>query len=340
MLTEKERLKRAVLLEETDRPPCICPGGMMNMVTREIMETVNIVWPQAHTEPQLMAGLAKASYELDCFENYGLPFCMTVEVELMGAKVDMGSLIYEPHVVGYAIDSVSQWDKLPLIDFSTGRAKVVLEAIKLLSAEKNNVPIIANLTGPVSVASSLMEPTVFYKELRRKREDAHAFMAFVSQQLLNFGKQQLLAGADMIAISDPSGTGEILGPKLFAEFVVPYVNKIVSGLRDVSPDAEVILHICGKMQNVYEQLAQVNCNTFSFDALVNMAEAKEMLKGKAVMGNVSTYTIEFGNPEKVASLTKLCLKKGVDIISPACGMGNNSPLVNLRSMLKAVKEGA
>ena len=29
----KERIMKAMHQEPTDRPPCICPGGMMNMIT-------------------------------------------------------------------------------------------------------------------------------------------------------------------------------------------------------------------------------------------------------------------------------------------------------------------
>ena len=85
--------------ERVDRPPCICPGGMMNMVTAELMERVGIYLPEAHTDARKMADLAKAVYEQGCFENCGVPFCMTIEAEEMGARVDLGSQIYEPHVV-------------------------------------------------------------------------------------------------------------------------------------------------------------------------------------------------------------------------------------------------
>ena len=39
-------------------------------------------------------------------------FCMTVEAEEMGAKVDLGTNIYEPHVTDYVIDSVADYHKL------------------------------------------------------------------------------------------------------------------------------------------------------------------------------------------------------------------------------------
>lgn len=168
MLSPKERLNKVLNRKSVDRPPCICPGGMMNMVTTELIEKVGIEFPKAHMNAQMMADLASAVYEKGCFENYGVPFCMTIEAEDFGAKVDMGTNIYEPHVVEYSINSVKEWRKIPEINYQQGRAGVVVDAIKLLKLKSKDVPIIGNLTGPISTASSIMEPTIFYKELRKK----------------------------------------------------------------------------------------------------------------------------------------------------------------------------
>lgn len=91
MLTEKERLEKVFHHEEVDRPPCICPGGMMNMITSELMDTCGVTWPEAHTDAEMMAKLALANYENGCFENVGVPFCMTVEAEAMGGRSDHGN---------------------------------------------------------------------------------------------------------------------------------------------------------------------------------------------------------------------------------------------------------
>ncbi|ATW27801.1 methylcobamide:CoM methyltransferase MtbA [Candidatus Formimonas warabiya] len=337
MLTPKDRLQKALAQEEIDRPPCICPGGMMNMITRELMEKAGVGWPEAHRDASLMAKLAAAVYEEKCFENYGVPFCMTIEAEHMGAKVDLGTDVYEPHVVGYAIDSVSAWEQLSPIDFSRGRAKVVLDAIKILKAKGTKVPVVGNLTGPISVASSLMEPVTYYKELRKKKEDARRFMEFVTAQLILFGRKQLEAGADVIAISDPSGTGEILGPRLFAEYAVPAINQVLASLTQEKKGVGTIVHICGKMHNVYGEMAHITSNALSFDSIVNIKNARENLPGRTLMGNVSTYALEFAQPAKVAALTKKCIMDGVGIISPACGLGTKSPLSNIRTMLGTVQ---
>lgn len=338
MLTPKERLQCALSGGKPDRPPCICPGGMMNMVTAQLMDEISVYLPHAHSDAGQMAALARAVYEKGCFENYGVPFCMTVEAEEMGAKVSMGSEVYEPHVTEYAIESVCDWKKLRPVSLKGGRAKVVLDAIHILKNGTGEVPVVGNLTGPVSTAGSVMEPVVFYKELRRKNKEAHEYMEFITDQLIVFGRAQIEAGADVIAISDPSGTGEILGPKYFREFAVTYINKLLDALQEEKMGT--IVHICGQMSPVYKEVNEVRSSALSFDSVVSMKEAREHLKERVLMGNVSTYALEFGDPDRVKMLTRGCVNSGSDIISPACGLGMKSPLANVQAILECLKEDA
>lgn len=336
MITSKERLKKVFNKEVVDRPPCICPGGMMNMITTQLMDKSNIFWPNAHLNGEKMARLAIANYENGCFENYGVPFCMTIEAEALGAKVTLGTKEYEPHVTEYAIESVSEYKKLKPMNLNEGREKVVLDAIKILKEKNENVPIVGNITGPISTASSLMEPVDFYKELRKKNKEAHEFMNFVTEEIIKFARAQIDAGADVIAISDPSGSGEILGPKDFEQFVVKYINQIIDGLQEEK--IGTIVHICGQMRSVYKQVNMIKSDALSFDSVVSMKSARENLPDRILMGNVSTYALEFGTPEKISSLTNKCIKDGSNIISPACGLGTKSPLENIQAILATLKK--
>ncbi|MCT8977697.1 MtaA/CmuA family methyltransferase [Clostridium sp. CX1] len=337
MLLPKERLMKVFGREKVDRPPCICPGGMMNMVTTELIEEVGVEFQKAHLNAEMMADLATAVYEKGCFENYGVPFCMTIEAENFGAKVDMGTNIYEPHVVEYAINSVKEWKEISEISYEEGRAKVVIDAIKLLKLKGSDVPIIGNLTGPISTASSIMEPSTFYKELKKSNKEAHEFLNFVTEQLILFATKQIEAGADIIAISDPSGTGEILGPKLFEEFAVKYLNKIVDSIQN--KNVGTIVHICGQMKKVYPEVNKIKSDVLSFDSIVNMSDARKNLGNRLLMGNVSTYAIEFGEAKKITELTEKCVKDGANIISPACGLGMKSPLKNVKAMVDYLSKG-
>lgn len=337
MLTSKERLFKVLKNEKVDRPPCICPGGMMNMIIEDLMDITGINWPDAHTNPELMANLAYSMYENGGFENCGVPFCMTVEAESMGAGVSLGDKTTEPRVTDYVINSVREYEKLKNIDSNFGRAKVVIDAIKILSERKLEIPIVANITGPISLASSIMDPIVFYKELVRKKEEAHKYMEVITENLISFGKAQLEAGAEILAISDPSGTGEILGPKLFNEFAIPYINKIVEALKPYAKGG-VIVHICGKLKSVYESLQNLKCDAISFDSITSVKEVKQNVSGKAIMGNVSTLTLFNGECDLIKNISSHCIKNGVDILSPACGIGITTPLKNIKTMVEVAKE--
>lgn len=332
-MNEKQRLKKILRGEKVDRVPCICPGGMMNMITTDLMKTSGIYWPAAHLNPQAMADLALESYTQSCFENVGVPFCMTVESEAMGAQVTMGTDVYEPHISDYAIASVLDWAQVKPLDLNAGRVKVTLDAIRILKEKNLDVPIIGNITGPISTASSVCEPTLFYKQLRKKREDAHAFMTFVTDQLIVFANAMIEAGADIIVIADPSGTGEIMGPALFEEYAVHYLNMLLDGLPK---DVETLVHICGNMKKVYREINMVRSNALSFDSMVPMSQARANLPDRVLVGNVSTYALEYGSHDKIATLTRHCIANGANAIAPACGLGTKSPMGNIQTMLTTI----
>ena len=352
MLTPKERLYKALRQQEVDRTPCICPGGMMNMIVEDVMDKTGCKWPEAHSDAGLMAKLSAGMYEFRGFENYGVPFCMTVEAEAMGASIIIGSKINEPRIAEYPINSVTEWRKLKNIEIpgikgeekikensnvqTGGRVQVVLDAIKILKERNDGVPIIGNLTGPVSLASSLVDPNTFYKEIIRKREQSHQFMEFVTDNLIAFGKAQIESGADVIAISDPSATGEILGPKLFHEYGVKYINKIARELRPLCKTG-LIIHICGRLKSIYNELNGLESDAISFDSITSVKEVRGTVNNKSIMGNVSTLALEENSPEQIEEAAKYCITSGANILSPACGIGPKTPLENIQAMVKACR---
>lgn len=308
----------------------------MNMIVEEVMDLTGCPWPAAHSDAGLMANLAAGIYEQGGFENYGVPFCMTVEAEAMGAPVMMGTKTNEPRVTAYPIRSVTEWRTLPSIDLEQGRAKVVIDAIKRLKDRNPDVPVIANLTGPVSLASSLMEPVVYYKELHKNPREAHGLMEHVTENLVAFGRAQLAAGATVLTVSDPSGTGEILGPKMFRKYALPYLNHIVDSLKGLA-DAGTIIHICGRLKGIYRELNDLTSDAISFDSITDVKQVAENVTGKVLMGNVSTFALENSRPGKVKSISRQCINNGVKILSPACGIGPRTGLQNIQAMVEAVK---
>jgi [methyl-Co(III) methanol-specific corrinoid protein]:coenzyme M methyltransferase len=336
--TPRERLLRTLRKESVDRPPVICTGGMMNAAIVEVMEKTGHTLPGAHFDPDLMAALAADVAEATGFENLGIPFCMTVEAELLGSEVDHGTLACEPKIVREVFSSVStvEYRDVPSLA-KTGRIEVVAEAAKRLRARHPELPVVASLTGPVSTAASIVEPMTFFKELRKNPEAAHRVLDYVNDLLSAFAEKVLKGGADVIAVGDPTATGEILGPRMFEEYALRHLNDFIDRVHALG--APVILHICGDMNRVRDLIPELHGDAVSTDALVNLKRLKADYPQLTTMGNLSTYLLQSGVPEKVAGKTRELVRDGVDIISPACGLSTSTSIANVRAMTSAVKEG-
>ncbi|HEX2950597.1 MAG TPA: uroporphyrinogen decarboxylase family protein, partial [Armatimonadota bacterium] len=133
-ISPKARLLATLHREVVDRPPVMYTGEMMNAAIVDVMNESGTVLPAAHHDPDLMASLAAAIYNLTGFENFGIPFCMTVEAEVLGSAINFGTLECEPKIDREAFTSVST---VEYTDRSTwryaGRVPVVAHAVQLLA---------------------------------------------------------------------------------------------------------------------------------------------------------------------------------------------------------------
>ncbi len=337
MMNQKTRLLNVLKKLDTDRPPFICPGGMMNMAVTEIMESEGCRWPDAHIDPQGMARLTLVINRIAGVENVGVPFCMTVEAEAMGAPINLGTLETEPNVAAYPMDRITDIDRLKKLDPETGRAKVCVEAVRILKEAVPEVPIFANLTGPISLATSLLEPLTFYRALINNKEAAHELMRIVVQNLTIFGDALLEAGADLLCIADPSASGELIGKRAFSEFALPYINELLAHFREKF-GIPAIVHICGRVHSLGTALSEIDAESISVDAVASIRMLKRLAPSKIATGNVSTYLMANGRPDIVLKYGKRCAKSGAQILAPACGMSARTPVENIRSLSKAVRE--
>ncbi|NOX32425.1 MAG: MtaA/CmuA family methyltransferase [Deltaproteobacteria bacterium] len=328
-----ERLMKAVDKEPVDRVPLICPGGMMTMAVSEAMDLLRASWPEAHKDAGLMADLTEGMTRLGGIENLGVPFCMTIEAESMGATVDLGNRAREPHVTRYVMESMADTGVLRPLDPEKGRAAVCCDAIRLLKKRRTDLPLIGNLSGPVSLATSLVEPISYYRAVRRDKPRVYELTSFCVEQAIVLGDAMVSAGADMICIADPSATGDLLGPSAFEEFVLPCLNRMTRHFQE-DLGVPVIVHICGDIKKTGKLLEKLEARVISVDSVVGISRLSHLIPEKVTMGNVSTYTLERGSPGKVERAGLSCLRQGVDILAPACGISPLTPLTNIQSLAK------
>lgn len=337
-MTEKERLLKVLRGEKVDRPPVISPGGMMTMASREVMEQTNCRWPAVHRDAEKMATLSISMHDEAGIENLGIPFCMTVEAEALGGEVEDGDEVTEPRIIHYPLKSVEEWRNLKgLNPYEDGRLPTILACTSLLSQGHPGIPVIGNLVGPVSLATSLIDATLLFKALRREPKEVHGMLGFLADNSIRYGEALIKSGADIIVISDPSATGEILGPDMFNEFAIPYLNKMITRMHTLGKP--VIVHICGDVRPVYELLKGLTSECISVDSAVNIKEARGSLPGKKLMGNVSTILLQNGPADKIQKASKNLLDFGIDILAPACGLSAKTPVRHIKAMTETAKHG-
>jgi len=331
--TPRERLHAALRGEANGRPPVICPGGMMTPLCAEIVATAGIQLPACHREAGEMARAALAIHEMSGFENLGVPFCMTVEAEAFGLPVDYGHERRTPHVEGVVPGELAAVGALRApTPRSDARAAAVLEAIERLKNARPDVPVIGNVVGPVSLACMVVELHTFVRGLKRSVEGqaVHGLLDVLTDWLTEFAAEQVRRGADVIAIAEPTGTGEILGPRWFDGLCLPYLNRILDAVH--SAGALSLVHICGRTRSIASGLNQLRTPCISIDSVACMRELRAQLPGKVVMGNVSPFVIERGPRDPIERACARSIQSGARILAPACGITPDTPIAHLRAV--------
>ena len=331
-MTPRERFLAAVSGRPADRAAVVCPGGMMSMAVTEVMTAAGAPWPESHRNADAMVALALAMQEATGFDNVAMPFCMTVEAEAYGARVDLGDATSQPRVRGWVLAADGK-TPLPDPDWSAGRAALLPQAIRRARAARPNVALIGNLVGPFSLLGMLADPLRVLRWTRRQPQDVHRYMDRLADDLVRFGGIQAEAGADAVCIAEPTATGEILGGTLFAAFVAPYLARIAERLR--AAGTRVILHVCGDARPLEAQLTGLPVEAVSFDSMVNIVAVARKGPPWQVMGNVSAFALEDGPAGAIAKWTRSLAAGGVRLLSPACGVVPTTPVAHLRAMREA-----
>ena len=314
-------------------PSLLCPGGMMSSAVTEVMSECNAPWPEAHVDPKAMVRLALAMQDATGFDNLAVPFCMTIEAECYGAKVNLGALAVQPRVRDTLLPSDGT-GVLRTPDWHSGRAAVLIDSLRRLRALRPQSAIVGNLVGPFSLLGTLMDPMWMLRWARRRPDFVRGYLARVTSALVEFGRLQIRAGADVICIAEPTGTGEILGPALFALLVAPFLQELTDRLR--SEGAAVIIHICGDARSIEDELSKLRVDAVSFDSVVDVVDLVKRAPPWRVMGNVSPFLLAGVSRPAIAEVCRGLLDGGVRLIAPGCGIIPTTPVANLKAMRAAV----
>jgi [methyl-Co(III) methanol-specific corrinoid protein]:coenzyme M methyltransferase len=325
--------------EDVDRIPCI---NSASVCTIEFMKAYNAYWPAAHKDPLKMAKLGSAAHRLCGLDNVSVPFCMTVEAEVLGARIDFHEdKIKWPSVREFHVENPSDL-KFPKDVSKTGRVPVVVEAIKKLKEEfGGKVPVNAYIVPPfTSISSYLVDSITFLKWLRKAPENAHQFLEGTIDVYSEIANLYRDAGADVITLHGMGASNDNISPKHFDEFVKPYLKEIIKRLK--SP---TILNICGSALMIMDKMVECGASAIAVDERTPIKDAREKVdrirQGYPIIGNVPSYgVIHQGPVEKISEAVKSCIEDGVSVVAPGCDFWIETPTEHIKAFVEAcIKHG-
>ncbi|HWR25612.1 MAG TPA: methylcobamide:CoM methyltransferase MtaA [Methanosarcina sp.] len=333
-MTLKERLLNALEGKEVDKVP-VCSVTQTGIV--ELMDEVGAPWPESHSDPELMAKLAIANYELSGLEAVRVPYCLTVLAEAMGCKVNMGTKNRQPSVIEHPYPKDLEGMEMPENLLDKGRIQAVLGAIKIIKERVGpDVPVIGGMEGPVTLASDLASVKSFMKWSLKKPELLHQVLDFATDATISYANSMVDAGADIISVADPVASPDLMSPDSFKNELQPRLQKFSSNVNSVT-----ILHICGNVGSILNYMADCGFEGLSVEEKVgSIKKAKEILGNRArLVGNISSpFTLLPGPIEKIKEESKKALAEGVDVLAPGCGIAPMTPLSHIKAMVEARDE--
>lgn len=319
---------------DVDRIPCI---NSVSVSTIEFMRTCDAYWPAAHKDPAKMAKLASAAHRLCNLENVSVPFCMTVEAEVLGAKIDFHEdKMKWPSVRQFQVKDPSDLT-IPEDVSEAGRVPVITEAIKILKNEfGGKVPVNAYIVPPfTSLSSYLVDSITFLKWLKKAPEKVHHFCSDTLDTYVEIAKLYKDAGADVITFHEMGASTDNISPNHFEEFVKSYLKEIIGRLK-----LPTILNICGSALMIVDKMVECGAEAIAVDERTPIKKAREEIDrirpGYPLIGNVPSYGILHQGPvERIDDAVKSCIEDGVSIVAPGCDFWLETPTEHIKAFVDA-----
>lgn len=331
-MNAKERVMSVINHQKPDRMPCF---GANSTVTYEQMEKVEAFWPDGHEKAEAMAKQAMAAYTVLGFDAVRVPFCQTFEAEALGCKIKSGGTEGIPgiaHPPPYKLDDTPTF---PDNFLSRGRIPELIKAVGILRRELgDDVPIVAGIIGPFTIAGSLVDTVPLLKATFKAPEKIRPFLEVGMRAGAALARALVDAGADIISCEDMTASPDLIAPKTYREYEMEYQRR---QFQDIS--VPKILHICGNVDGIVEYMGQTGAEILSLEPKANVQLARDKCGPDMIMmGGVDTATTLFmKDADTVIAGCEESIAKGIQILAPGCAVAPGTPLVNLLAMLTVAK---
>lgn len=334
-MNAKERVMAVINHQKPDRMPCF---GANSTVTYEQMEKVGAYWPEGHNEGEAMAKQALAAYTVLGFDAVRVPYCQTFEAVALGCTRKPGKVREFEGFPGIEHPPLYKLDDTPVFpdDFlSRGYIPELIKAVEILKKELGDeVPIVAGIIGPFTIAGSLLDSVPLLKATFKAPEKIRPFLDVGEKAGTMLAKALVDAGADIISCEDMTASPELIHPKTYREFELQYQRRQFAAIP-----VPTILHICGNVDSIVEWMGQTGANILSLEPKASAKLAREKCGSDIIlMGGVDTATTLFmKDADTVKQGCEETIADGIQILAPGCAVAPGTPTENLLAMVEVAK---
>ncbi len=329
-------LLKALRCEDVPRPPVwLMRQAGRYMPQYRALRARHTLWEMFH-HPELAAQITDLPLQLLGVDAAILFSDILVIAEALGFRLEfpegMGPQLFPP------LRTKEQVIELPLLPVKE-TLSFVFESIALVK-QRISVPLIGFCGGPFTVASYLIDSTSRHafqhtKEwIARDPESFHLLLDKITQVTLEYLKEQVRTGVDVIQIFD--SWANILDDAEFAEYCLPYLKRLLDGISGTP-----VILFCRSSSIRYESLSRLKPTGISFDWHLSMAELrKKVPEAIAIQGNFEPTFLK-SSPQEITAgvqslLSSLDGARGV-IVNLGHGVTPDIPLENVQAFVAAVK---
>jgi len=343
-MTSAERLDAVLAGRPVDR--ALFLSFILGFCARNVGYPVSAIYndPEKSLEAQV---LTREQYGYDSEPFYGYASFGGWE---FGGEIKLPEGQYEqaPSHGKFAVESEQDVDKLAMPDVKTAGLLPKAMQFSRLQVEHGFSPSVV-VGGPFTIAGNVCVVDTLCRWLIKKPELVHRLLRMATDHVLDitqywidtFGK-----GKVSIQIWEPMATNQIISPKQFEKFILPYQvelhEKILAmGIR------YILCHVCGEQNLNLPYWAQVpmgDPGIISVGKEIGIDTAISYFGDTCIIaGNIEPAVLQTDTPGTIYELCREAIAKGKRAprgyaLMQGCEVPVNTPPYNLYTMKKALDD--
>jgi uroporphyrinogen decarboxylase len=224
-------------------------------------------------------------------------------------------------------------------------SKAVLDATRfLLNHIGSEVYILGRADqGPFDLACMIAGPETLMTAMAMGESDDLIFelLEYASDAYILYARIFKEMGCPATSLGEALCSPDVISPKMFAKYCLPYGKKVVSALQ--SDDFAVAYHTCGNTTRIISGMVETGARILEFDYKCDKAAAKRATAGKTtLLGPIDpSGMLQRGTVAEVETACREALEVlapgGGFILGPGCALPGTTPPANIDKLIECAK---